>query len=79
MHEFTGSYIPFPETDEVKQAIRDSRPSIKGRYVDPGGYVRAIRAGTEDLLEEGMILDEGVERVTAEARNWSWLLRESGF
>ena len=78
MHEFTGSYIPFPETDEVKQAIRDSRPSVKDRYMDSEGYVRAVRMGAENLLQESLMLDEDMERVVVEARNWSWLLRESG-
>jgi len=78
MHEFTGSYIPFPETDEVKQAIRDSRPSVKDRYMDSEGYLRAVRMGAENLLQESLMLDEDMERVVVEARNWSWLLRESG-
>ena len=78
MHEFTGSYIPFPESTEVKQAIQDSRLSIKERYHDLESYSNTIRAKIEILVEERLMLDEDVERAILEIKNWNWLMDQSG-
>ena len=71
MHEFTGGYIPFPETDDVASATGDPRPSVVARYGDESGYVEAIRAAAARLVSDGFMLEEDVDRVLARARDWS--------
>lgn len=78
MHEFTGSYIPFPESTEVKRATRDSRLSIKERYPDLESYLEAFRTTAEELLQEHLILEEDVDREILEIKNWKWLLNYCG-
>ena len=70
MHEFSGSYIPLPETQEVRRATGDPRRSILERYPDAAAYVRAITAAARELVEAGLMLEEDVERVAAAAADW---------
>ena len=70
MHEFSGSYIPLTETPEERQATGDPRRSILERYPDAGAYVRAITAATRQLVEQGLMLEEDVERAAAAAADW---------
>ena len=70
MHEFSGSYIPFSETPEERRATGDPRGSILERYPDAGAYVRAITAAARQLVEQGLMLEEDVERATAAAADW---------
>jgi len=70
MHEFSGSYIPLPETPEERRATGDPRRSILERYPDAGAYVRAITAATRQLVEQGLMLEEDVERAAAAAADW---------
>ena len=70
MHEFTGSYIPFPDTDAEAAMTGDPRASVLARYGDAGGYVAAIEAAARRLVEERLMLEEDVERVVARARDW---------
>jgi len=66
MFEFTGSYIPFAESAEERHATGDPRRSILER-----DYVRAIAAAARGLVEQGLMLEEDVERVIAAAADWS--------
>jgi len=70
MHEFTGSYLPFPESESERAVTRDPRRSILERYDDAEGYAGAIEAAARRLVEEGFVLEEDVERCIAQARNW---------
>src|SRR6516165_5757269 len=70
MHEFSGSYIPLPESPEERRVTGDPRRSILERYPDAGAYVRAITAATRQLVEQGLILEEDIERMTAAAADW---------
>ena len=70
MHEFTGSYIPLPDTDSERAATGDPRASVLSRYRDADGYVEAIEAAARQLVDERLMLDEDVERVVARARDW---------
>jgi hypothetical protein len=70
MHEFSGSYIPLPETLEERRATDDPRRSITERYPDPAAYVRAITAAARDLVEAGLMLEEDVERAASAAADW---------
>jgi hypothetical protein len=70
MHEFSGSYIPLPETPEERRGTGDPRRSILERYADAQTYVGAITAAARQLVEEGLMLEEDVERAAAAAADW---------
>jgi hypothetical protein len=70
MHEFTGSYLPFPETEAVRRSTGDSRRSIVDRYGDEDGYVRAMVSVAKSLVEDGLMLEEDVDRIAAAAADW---------
>src|SRR5205085_1510031 len=46
MHEFSGSYIPLPESPEERRMTRDPRRSILERHPNAEAYVAAITAAT---------------------------------
>ena len=71
MHQFTGSYIPFPDTDSEAAMTGDSRSSVLARYGNAGGYVDAIESAARRLVEERLMLEEDVERSIARAQDWS--------
>lgn len=66
----TGSYIPFPETEDERRHTSDPRTAILERYPDAEAYVEAIRRKAEELVAEGFMLEEDVERAVAAAANW---------
>jgi hypothetical protein len=70
MHEFSGSYIPLPETPEERRATGDPRHSILERYEDREAYVAAIAAAARRLADERLMLQEDVEQVIDGAKNW---------
>ena len=71
MHEFTGSYIPFPDTDSEAAMTGDPRASVLARYRNAEGYEAAIEAAARRLVDERLMLEEDVERVVARAQDWS--------
>ncbi len=66
----TGSYIPFPDTEDERLQTGDPRPSVAVRYGTAEAYANAIREAAEKLVAEGLMLEEDVERAVAEARDW---------
>ena len=70
MHEFSGSYIPFPEAPEERRMTGDPRQSILERYPNAEAYAAAIIAAARQLVEEGLMLEEDVQRATAAAADW---------
>ncbi|MDP6389688.1 MAG: alpha/beta hydrolase domain-containing protein [Alphaproteobacteria bacterium] len=70
MHEFTGSTMPFPETEDVRRATGDTRSSIVERYGDAEGYVAAITEAARKLVADGLMLEEDVERAAEVAADW---------
>ena len=71
MHQFTGSYIPFPDTDSEAEMTGDPRASVLARYRNAGNYVDAIEAAARRLVGERLMLGEDVARVVARAQDWS--------
>jgi hypothetical protein len=67
---FEGSYIPFPESPQEREATGDPRRSILERYPDKASYVAAITAAARELAKQGLMLEEDVERCAAAAANW---------
>ena len=71
MHQFTGSYIPFPDTDSEAEMTGDPRASVLARYRNAGNYGDAIEAAARRLVDERLMLEEDVARVVARAQDWS--------
>jgi hypothetical protein len=72
MHEFSGSYIPLPETPEERRKTGDPRRSILERFRNADAYVAAIVAAARQLVEDGVMLEEDVEHAAAAAADWCW-------
>ncbi|MBV8130968.1 MAG: hypothetical protein JO282_00455 [Alphaproteobacteria bacterium] len=70
MHEFSGSYIPLPETPEERRATGDPRQSILERYPHAEAYVEAIARAAQRLVADRLMLEEDVERAVAAAADW---------
>ncbi len=70
MHEFTGSTLPLPETEEERAMTGDPRASVEARYGDAAGYVAAIGAAARQLAAERLYLAEDIARAEAAAANW---------
>ena len=71
MHQFTGSYIPFPDTDSEAAMTGDPRACVLARYGNAGDYVDAIETAARRLVGEGLMVEEDVERAVARAQDWS--------
>jgi hypothetical protein len=67
---FEGSYIPFPDSPQERQMTGDPRRSILERYPDKAAYVAAIIAAARELVAQGLMLEEDVERCAAAAADW---------
>ncbi len=70
MHEFTGSYIPFAESAEERQATGDPRRAVLERYSGPAAYVAAIAEAAKALVAEGLMLEEDIETCVKAAAGW---------
>jgi hypothetical protein len=70
LHEFTGSTIPFAETDAERIQTGDPRASIVARYGHAKACVDAIRKAAEMLVAERLMIAEDVDRCVAAAANW---------
>ncbi|MDR3538864.1 MAG: alpha/beta hydrolase domain-containing protein, partial [Acetobacteraceae bacterium] len=69
-YRFEGSYIPFPETTSERVATGDPRPAILERYADKAAYVGAIVAAARELVAQGLLLEEDVQRAAEAAADW---------
>ena len=69
-YEFSGSYIPFPDTAEEQRFTNDPREPVTARYATPEAYVEAIGKAAKRLVAEGLMLEEDVERCRNLARDW---------
>ena len=67
---FEGSYIPFAESPQERQITGDPRASILERYPDKSAYVAAIVAAARELVAQGLMLEEDVERCASAAADW---------
>lgn len=62
-----GSFIPFARTQAERLAVGDPRPSLEERYGSHAGYVAAVRAGAERLVNQRLLLPADAERLISEA------------
>jgi hypothetical protein len=67
---FEGSYIPFPEALQERQMTGDPRRSILERYPNKAAYVAAITAAAQELVAQGLMLEEDVARCAEAAADW---------
>jgi hypothetical protein len=65
----SGAYIPFATTEAERLASGDPRKSLEERYGDHAGYVRAVRRAALQLLRQGLLLVEDVERYISDAED----------
>ena len=70
MSWFDGSYLPFSETPSERAQTGDPRPSILERYGSNEDYAAAVEAACRDLVTQRLMLEEDVDRVVAQARDW---------
>ena len=70
MHEFTGSTLPFPDTEAERGMTGDPRRSIEARYGDRAGYTAAIGAAARALVAARLMLEEDVARAEAQSADW---------
>ena len=74
--DFLGTYIPFPTREAERLTAGDPRPSLEALYGEKPRYLAAARAAAEALAGRGLLLDEDVARVLANAaRQWDWVTR----
>jgi hypothetical protein len=69
-HWFTGSTIPLAFKPDEQKRSNDPRPSVLERYADKKEYVAAIRKAAEQLVTDGLMIEEDIERCCADAENW---------
>ena len=70
MYEFTGGYIPLPDSAQERHNIGDPRPSVLERFGDPAGYTNAITVAAEALVAAGLMLAEDLPRVIEASEDW---------
>ncbi len=67
----TGAYLPFPFSDEEAAQSGDPRRSVLTRYATAAAYLSAIRTQAEQLVADGLLLEEDVERAASLAEHWA--------
>jgi len=70
LHGFSGSYIPFAETQDEADLTDDPRLPIASRYPDALAYSQAIEAAAQALVADGFLLPEDVTTAVDTARNF---------
>ncbi len=70
LHGFSGSYIPFAETQDEADLTDDPRLPIASRYPSALAYSQAIEAAAQALVAEGFLLPEDVTTAVNTARNF---------
>jgi len=68
-----GGFIPFAKTKAERVANGDPRLSLEERYVDHGGYVRAVKSAAEKLVSDGYLLADAAAGMIREAEQSSVL------
>jgi len=65
--DLCGMTIPFYGTKSERLSAGDPRPSLRERYKDHKGYVKAIRRAARALRRENLLLEEDEKRIVKEA------------
>lgn len=73
MRDFVGMVAPLPADEAVRAASGDPRPSLEALYGSKGGYLLRVEAALAALVEDGLLLEEDVDRVRQRAVDlWDW-------
>ena len=57
-----GSYIAFAQTDAARTVSGDSRTSLQARYAGKADYVAKVTTAANGLRDQGLMLQEDVDR-----------------
>jgi hypothetical protein len=64
----TGSYFPFATTKAERKASGDPRLSLQERYKNHAGFVARVKLAADELVEEGLLLQEDADADIAAAK-----------
>jgi len=67
-----GAYLPFARTKAEREANGDGRLSLEERYHGAADYAAKVHAAAIKLAQEGYLLPEDVDRVSARAAAAAW-------
>ena len=67
-----GSYLPFARTKAEREATGDGRLSLEERYHGAADYAAKVHAAAVKLAQEGYLLPEDVDRISAHAAAAAW-------
>jgi hypothetical protein len=67
-----GAYLPFARTKAEREANGDGRLSLEERYHGAADYAAKVRAVAVKLAQEGYLLQEDVDRISARAAAAAW-------
>ncbi|HEX4796568.1 MAG TPA: alpha/beta hydrolase domain-containing protein [Humisphaera sp.] len=65
---FSGGYVPFARTKAAREASGDPRRALEERYHDHDGYVAAVTAATQRLVQERFLLAADADRLIQQAQ-----------
>ncbi len=72
--DFRGSFAPLPWDADAARATGDPRPAVLELHADRAAYLERVRSAARDLVEEGFLLEEDVDRVVGRAEAlWRWM------
>ena len=63
-----GTFIPFARTTTERTAANDPRPSLEERYGNEEIFAEKIESAATELMNEGFLLKEDVDRIVRRAR-----------
>ena len=66
--DLNGMFLPFATTKAERLATGDPRLSLKERYKNHKGYVKAVKKAAKKLKKEGFLLKEDEKRIKKEAK-----------
>jgi hypothetical protein len=69
-----GSYLPFAQTKDEREAAHDSRLSLEERYGSHAGYVCAVKHAAGNLVRQRFLLQDDADRMINEAQSSDILL-----
>jgi hypothetical protein len=76
MIAFTGSFLPFAQTEEQRRAANDPRPSLAARYTDKATYLSKIDAVTNTLVQDGFLLPQDAPKLHDRAsQQWDYVTK----
>ena len=73
----SGSFIPFPLTEDDRAQNGDPRPSIEARYQSKAEYMGLVLQETLDLVSNGYLLDHDMDEIlNAASSHWDYLINQ---